>query len=72
MPPLSSIAGMGGKEADDLSNALLRTREQGEFLSVDDFVSRTGCSKNKADKLKELGLLGNIPESNQMSIFDVI
>ncbi len=72
MPPLSSIAGMGGKEADDLSNALLRTRDQGEFLSVDDFVSRTGCSKNKADKLRDLGLLGNIPESNQMSIFDVI
>lgn len=70
MPPLTSISGMGGKDADDLAAALIETKDKGEFLSVEDFVNRTGCSKNKADKLKELGILKNIPDSNQLSLFD--
>ncbi len=72
MPPLTSIAGIGGKDADDLAAGLLSARSGGPFLSVEDFVNRTGCSKNKADKLKEMGLLGDIPDSNQLSLFDYV
>ena len=70
MPPLSSVAGMGAKEAEELVSAIRGEKDKGDFLSVEDFMSRTGCSKNKADKLRDLGLLGNIPESAQLSIFD--
>ncbi len=70
MPPLSSVEGMGGKAADSLANAIGESSKEGPFLSVDDFCIRTGCSKNMAAKLKELGLLGDIPDSNQLSIFD--
>jgi len=72
LPPISSIAGFGEKDADDLSAALMSTKDKGDFLSVEDFMSRTGCSKLKADKLKELGILSNIPESNQLSLFDFV
>ncbi len=72
LPPISSIAGFGEKDADDLSAALKNTKDKGDFLSIEDFMSRTGCSKLKADKLKELGILSNIPESNQLSLFDYI
>ncbi len=70
MPPLSSVEGMGGKAADSLANAIGESSKDGPFLSVDDFCIRTNCSKNMAAKLKELGLLGDIPDSNQLSIFD--
>nr|MCR4744758.1 PolC-type DNA polymerase III [Lachnospiraceae bacterium] len=70
MPPLSSVEGMGGKAADALAHAIAEAAADGPFLSVDDFCIRTGCSKNMAPKLKSLGLLGDIPDSNQLSIFD--
>ncbi|MCR4891186.1 MAG: PolC-type DNA polymerase III [Lachnospiraceae bacterium] len=72
MPALSSLEGMGGKDADELVNSIGKAREGGDFLSVDDFVLRTSCSKNKAMKLKEMGLLGDIPDSNQLSLFDMM
>ena len=72
MPPLSSVDGLGGKAADALANAIALAADDGPFLSVDDFCVRTGCSENVAKKLKDLGLLGNIPDSNQLSIFDLM
>ncbi len=71
MPPLNSVAGMGPKDAEDLMGAIKETKDKGDFLSLDDFISRTGCSRAKAEKLKELGLLGMIPESDQLSLFDI-
>ena len=70
MPPLTSISGIGGKDADDIAAGLLAARKDGPFLSMEDFVNRTGCTKVKAEKLYEMGLLGNIPKSNQLSLFD--
>ncbi|MCR4590131.1 MAG: PolC-type DNA polymerase III [Lachnospiraceae bacterium] len=72
MPPLCSIAGMGEKDADDLAAGLRNTKDKGDFLSLEDFVSRTGCSKNKAEKLKEIGILRGIPDTNQLSLFDFV
>jgi DNA polymerase-3 subunit alpha (Gram-positive type) len=39
-------------------------------LSKDDFRDRTKVSKNVTDLMADLGLLGDIPESNQLSLFD--
>lgn len=66
MPPLSSIDGMGDKAAEAVELA----SKDGPYLSKDDFRQRTKASKTVIDKMADLGLLGDLPESNQLSLFD--
>ncbi len=66
MPALSAIDGMGEKAADGVVEAV----KDGPFLSKDDFRQRSKVSKSVADLMGDLGILGGIPESNQLSIFD--
>lgn len=66
MPSLGSIEGMGDKAAE----AVMEAAKDGEFLSKEDFRDRTKVSKTVIDKMDELGLFGNLSESNQMSIID--
>jgi DNA polymerase-3 subunit alpha (Gram-positive type) len=68
MPSLSSIDGLGEKAAD----AIMEAAKDGPFLSKDDFRSRTKVSKTVIDLMGDLGLLGDIPESNQISLFDLV
>ena len=68
MPSLNSIDGLGEKAAD----AIVEAAKDGPFLSKDDFRERTKVSKSVMDLMSQLGLLGNIPESNQISIFDLV
>ena len=44
--------------------------KQGKFLSKDDFRDRTKVSKTVIDLMDDLKLFGDIPQSNQMSLFD--
>ena len=66
MPPFSSIDGMGEKAADAVEMAA----QNGPFLSKDDFRQRTKVSKTVIDLMDDLGILGDMPESNQLSLFD--
>ena len=66
MPPLSSIDGMGDKAAEAVEQA----SRDGKYLSKDDFRQRTKASKTVIDKMGDLGLLSDLPESNQLSLFD--
>jgi DNA polymerase-3 subunit alpha (Gram-positive type) len=66
MPSLNSIDGMGEKAADQIVEAA----KDGPFLSKDDFKQRTKCPQAVIDKMADMGLLGDIPDSNQISIFD--
>ncbi|MBP5198715.1 MAG: PolC-type DNA polymerase III, partial [Lachnospiraceae bacterium] len=68
MPSLNSIDGVGEAAADSIVEAV----KGGPFLSKDDFRERSKVSKTVADLLQELGILGDIPESNQISIFDFV
>ena len=68
MPSLNSIDGLGEKAADAIQEAA----KQGPFLSKDDFRQRTKASKTITDLLDSLGILGNLPESNQISLFDFV
>jgi DNA polymerase-3 subunit alpha (Gram-positive type) len=45
---------------------------KGPFLSKDDFRERCHVSGTIIDLLDELGVLGTIPESNQISLFDLV
>ena len=66
MPALDSIEGLGDKAAD----AVVLAARDGQFLSKDDFRQRTKVSKNVIDFMDDLHIFGDIPESNQISLFD--
>ena len=68
MPSLNSIDGLGEKAAD----AIVEAAKDGMFLSKDDFRQRTKVSKTIVDLMDSLHLLGNLPESNQISLFDFV
>ena len=67
MPSISTIDGLGDKAAD----AVVEAAKDGKFLSRDDFRQRTKVSKTVIDKMVELGILSDLPESNQLSLFDL-
>lgn len=66
MPSLGTIEGMGEKAAEAVEEAA----KDGMFLSKDDFRQRTKVSKTVIDLMADLGILGDLPESNQLSLFD--
>ncbi|MBD5135314.1 MAG: PolC-type DNA polymerase III [Lachnospiraceae bacterium] len=68
MPALSSIDGLGDKAAD----AIVEAAKNGKFISKDDFRERTKVSTTLTDLMAELGILKDLPESNQLSLFDVL
>ena len=68
MPSLSSIDGLGENAAD----AIVEAAKDGPFISRDDFRQRSKASRTIVDKMNELGILGNLPESNQLSLFDFV
>lgn len=67
MPPLVSIEGMGDKAAEAVEEA----SKDGPYLSLDDFRQRTKASKTVIDCMVNLGILKGLPESNQLSLFDL-
>lgn len=67
MPALNSIDGLGDTQAMAVEEAA----KKGAFLSKDDFRNRTKISKTVMDLLTELGILSDLPESNQISLFDL-
>ena len=67
LPPFSVIGGMGGVAAE----ALAAAAGDGPFISKDDIRQRAKVSNSVLDEMGDLGLLGDLPESNQLSIFDL-
>ncbi len=66
MPALNTIEGMG----DNAAIAVAEAAKDGKFLSKDDFRQRSKATKTVIDLMGDLGLLGDMPESNQLSLFD--
>ena len=46
--------------------------QKGPFLSKDDFRVRTRASGTIIELLESLGILSGIPETNQISLFDMV
>lgn len=65
--PFGAIDGIGENAAIALANA--KNDGNGEFMSYDDLMARAGIGKSVVDSLKEAGALGDMPESNQISLF---
>ena len=66
LPPFNTIDGMGDKAAEAMEIAA----KDGPYLSKDDFRQRTKVSKTLVDLMADMGLLGDLPETNQLSLFD--
>ena len=67
MPSLNSIEGLG----DNAAIAIAEAAKDGPFLSKDDFRQRTKAPKTVIELMSDLGLLGDLPDSNQLSLFDL-
>ena len=63
MPALTSIDGMGEKAALQVEEA-----SHGEpYTSLENFRNRTKAPQAAVDKMKELGILGDLEETDQLS-----
>ena len=65
--PFGAIDGIGENAAKSIADA--RNDGGGEFLSYDDLMARAGIGSSVVESLKEAGALGDMPESNQISLF---
>ena len=65
--PFAALAGVGGAAAEQLAKA----RDDGgaEFSSIEDFEIRSGAGKSTVALLKACGAFGDLPDSDQISLF---
>ncbi|MGL4647658.1 MAG: PolC-type DNA polymerase III [Mycoplasmoidaceae bacterium] len=66
IPPFSCLDGLGGAAAKSIVDA----RKEKKFTSKDDFLSRTKITKTLFKKLDELGVLNNLMDDEQISLFE--
>ncbi|NLD88680.1 MAG: PolC-type DNA polymerase III, partial [Clostridiales bacterium] len=65
-PPLNSLPGLGATAANDI----VRERENGEFYSIDEIIRRCPkVGKSVVELLKSNGAIGDLPDSDQLSMF---
>ena len=67
IPPFIAIAGLGEAAARDLEAC---RRDGRRFISVEEVMAACPkVSKTHIEQLKELGALGEMPDTSQMSLF---
>ena len=64
-PPFNSIDGLG----DTVAKKIVEEREKGKFLSIEDAQKRAKISTTLVDKMKEMGIFEDLPDSNQLTLF---
>ncbi len=67
MPSFDSIQGLGEKASD----LMFEGCKGGPFTSKENFKERTKAPQSAIDTMSRLGLLGDIPESDQISLMDL-
>ena len=65
IPPYCVLDNLGESAAE----TVVAARKDGTFLSIEDLKDRTKLSERNIDDLKKLGALGDLGESNQMTLF---
>ena len=63
--PFRALDGLG----DNVAEAIVKAREGGPFISMEDLRTRGKVNTSSMEKLKALGCLDNMSESNQLSLF---
>ncbi|NLX61746.1 MAG: PolC-type DNA polymerase III [Tissierellia bacterium] len=67
IPPLKTLEGVG----ETAARKIVEERNKGKFISIEDFIRRTRASKTVVEALREQGCLKDLPESNQISLFNI-
>ncbi|WP_312908840.1 PolC-type DNA polymerase III, partial [Tissierella praeacuta] len=67
IPPLKSLEGLG----ENVARKIVEERNISRFISIEDLVSRGKVSKPVLEVLTNHGCLGNLPLSNQISLFNI-
>ena len=65
--PYMSISGCGANAAFKLKEVV----DNGNYMCIDDIQQQSGLNSTVVDKMKEMGVFGDIPNSAQMSLFDM-
>ena len=65
IPPFRSIDGLG----DVVAQNICEEAKKKPFISVEDFQKRCKVSQTLVDKMKTMGILNNMPETSQLSLF---
>lgn len=66
IPPFNTIDGLG----DNTAISIVEARKDGEFISIEELVERTRLNSQNIERMRELGILKNLPEKNQLNLFD--
>ena len=64
-PPFASLQGVGVSAAA----GIVQAREGGEYISIEDLRQRSGITKAVVETLRLHGCLGDLPETNQLTLF---
>ena len=68
IPPFRAIDGLG----DTVANNIVEERNKKEFLSIEDLGKRCKVSNTLIEKMRIMGILKDLPESSQLSLFDMM
>ena len=66
IPPFRAIDGLG----DVVAQNIVTERNTKEFISIEELQKRCKISTTLIEKMKIMGILRNLPESSQLSLFD--
>lgn len=64
-PPFLSLDGLG----ETVAKTIVLEREKGKYVSIEDLQYRGKVNQTTIEKMRALGILNDIPESSQLSLF---
>ena len=64
--PFSALKGLGGAAAEALERVTIHGEE---YISVEELQQASGVGSSILDRLRQVGALGDLPESSQVSFF---
>ena len=67
IPPFRCIDGLG----DTVAQNIVQERAEKEFLSIEDLQKPAKLSATLIDKMRLMGILKDLPESSQMTLFEI-
>ena len=67
IPPFRTLDGLG----DIVARKIVSERQKSPFISIEDLQGRGKVSQTIIDQMRLMGILDGLPESSQLSLFDL-